>query len=280
MPYKVRLKNINPDFTFVPPPESSWSDEMADDAALIFLMNRVAVAGYGDESIVEFPEIEIIYGNKRVTVTTVHGQLIYNDPHLPNQQNLKIVPEELIRLLADKPLKEVSREPVRDAGPEVRYQEQSSWGKVFSGVAVLCMLAIWFVCGRIIYRELSYRPTLIQPHWFIHNAEGQKSLLHKYSGVYVSDYRDGGKVFQILENGKFESYEMWYSRGRNRFILVEQESLPLLIGSQDGKLAFLAGTVHLLLPEDTRTFYLHGDLYRRHNGALNDIGQVIGSNQL
>lgn len=280
MPFKVRLSHINQDFTIEPAPNGSWTDEIADDDALVYLMNRVAVAGHG-QALVEFPEIEITKGSLRVTVTSVKGQLFYNDPHSKNRQNLKVVPEEVIRLLQDKPLDEVfTDDSDPHEMPTVKYQKKSVLTQTLSTLSLLGMLAVIFVCGRVILREFTYRPSLIVEPKFIHTIEGEHAAFKKYSGVFVSAYREGGLVFQLLDNGQFDFYEMWWSPSRNRFILILIESHDTLAGISEGKLAFLAGDYHLIIPADTQSMTLHGITYSRHAGSLNDVGEVVSINTL
>ncbi|MDP4644290.1 MAG: hypothetical protein NWS71_07605 [Opitutales bacterium] len=275
MPFKVRLSHINPDFTVEPVPEGSWTDEMADDDALIYLMNRVAVSEHG-QTLVEFPEIEITKGSQRVTVTSVKGQLFYNDPHSANRQNLKVVPEEVIRLLQDKPLDEVfTNDSEQHEAPTIKYQKKSTVAQVFGVLALLGMAVVMFICGRVILHEFTYRPSLIVEPKFIHTMEGEQVALKKYSGVFVSEYREGGLVFQLLDNGHSDFYEMWWSPERNRFILILTESHDTLVGINEGKLAFLAGDYHLILPTDSQTMTLHGITYQRHEGSLDDVGEVV-----
>lgn len=276
MPFKVRLSHINPDFTVEPLPEASWTDDVADENALVYLMNRVAVAGHG-QTLVEFPEIEITKGSQRVTVTSVKGQLFYNDLGSPNRQNLKVVPEEVIRLLQDKPLDEVftNDSEVEDASPTIKYQKKSNLAQVFGVLSLLGVLVVVFICGRVVLREFTYRPSLIVEPKFIHTMEGEQVALKKYSGVFVSEYREGGLVFQLLDNGHSEFYEMWWSPERNRFILILTESHDTLAGVNEGKLAFLAGDYHLMIPTDSQTMTLHGITYHRHEGSLDDVGEVV-----
>ena len=183
MSYKVRLSQINPDFSFQPPPEGDWTNTIEDDDGLIFLMNRVAVAASQD-ALVDFPEIEITKGSRRVNVTAVSGQLIYNDAHTSSRQNLKVIPDEVIRLLEGKPLDEVflDADEKEIEAPEVRYRKSIGTPK-FKAMALAVMLGSLCWAAFVIKQEYGTSETLIGTPRFIHNTEGAEEVLKNYQGV-------------------------------------------------------------------------------------------------
>ncbi|HAV12233.1 MAG TPA: hypothetical protein DCX06_01890 [Opitutae bacterium] len=276
MPYKVRLSHINKDFTFDPYPEGYWSDQVPDDSGLIFLMNRVAVAA-SQHATVEFPEIEINKEGRRVTVTAVNGQLIYNDTHTAHCQNLKVIPDEVIRLLEDKPLDQVFvGRGDEDSGAKLGSYRKARYSLAFQIIIFAMMLGSLFWAGVVYHNEFVVNQSLTEPLEFEAEPDLEDINTSKtFSGVYYNEIRDGGTVFRISSNGIFEYYEMWYSKQTGLYELHRRLHLPFIVGKHNGELAFLAGEVHLLMPVSDDTIALHNDVYQRSQGPLETFGNVV-----
>ncbi len=276
MHYTVHFSHINPDFSVEQRPEAPWSMEAESDEDMIFLMNRVAVTT-SQCKVLDFPEMEITVRNKRVTVTSIEGLLYYSDPSSANRRNLKVVPEEVIRLLADVPLEEVFRDA--SDSEEVRsvpYCRKSNGKRVFRLVVFCVMGAALGFLGRVVWKELIEKPSLLRIGHFIPSIEGNEKILEECSAVYVNEYAEGGLAFQLTENGQADFYEIWYSQERQHYVLVPTESLKVQVGTHAGETALLAGQIHLMLPrQDRESIYLHDLLYRRHHGLLQDLGEVL-----
>ena len=81
-------------------------------------------------------------------------------------------------------------------------------------------------------------------------------------------------LFELSKDGNFSSYEMWFSKTRNRFVLVPVESHIVTAGLYQGVDALLAGEVDLLeLKEDA--IVLHGQHFRRLGKKLSSVGEVL-----
>lgn len=113
MLYSVSFRYINPDFTCDSLEGGVWHAEYTDDEAFITALNRLAIAS-SEPAVVDFPEAEVRAKNKRVTVRAINGQLYYTDLHSQNRKNLKVVPVEIVRLIAGLSLEEVFRSETTD----------------------------------------------------------------------------------------------------------------------------------------------------------------------
>lgn len=276
MPYKVRLSHINPDFGIEPTPETPWSVDVETDDEMVLLLNRVAITS-SQEPAADCPELEILVGSKRLLVTAVGGQLYFTEPYSANRQSLKVVPDEIIRLLQNKPLEEVFIEAEAEEAP-VRYSGGASGGSpLFKVILWLILLSIMGLSGGVVWKELSYRPRLVIAPDFIPSLSSDSELLRELYGVYVSEYREGGLAFELAEDGRFKLYEMWYSAKRGRFTLVQVASLDVQIGMHADESALLAGEMHLLLPQEEDVISMHGIAFHRHLGVLEEIGEVLTS---
>jgi hypothetical protein len=277
MHYNVQLTNINPDFSVEPKPEEPWTVRVDSDEEMIFLMNRVAVTS-SQETMLEFPELEITVFNKRVLVTAIEGMLYYTEPRSENRQNLKVIPQEVICLLANKPFEEISpdaspAEVNASAANLVKGRGLFSWP-----VLLLACLVLAIGGGGVLLKKLTIRPSLVGVPRFIPVFVGEKEVIDRFSDVYASEYSQGALVFRLTQDGQAEFYEMWRSEESKRFILVETESLKLQVGAHEGKVALLAGGVHLLVPKDDNLILFDGNEYKRHRGQLNEIGEVLKLN--
>ncbi|MGJ8651635.1 MAG: hypothetical protein ACSHX8_00040 [Opitutaceae bacterium] len=285
MSYKVRISHINPDFSFDPLPESSWVDEIPNEEGLIFLLNRIAVAALKG-SPDEYPEVEIICEGKRVNVTVLSdGQLLYNDKHSNNQQNLKVIAEDVIRLLENVPLVQIflSRD-VEDKSMPVQHGLNSIAGLKLHLRALLVMCVTLLICGSLIYKDLVNETAWIEtPEFTVETSESAKELsayhdeLSAYHGVYVNAFCEGGLLFEIKRGGTCNFYEMWNLPNSSGYGLISLQSLPLAVGRSEGEIAFLAGELHMLRPLDHQTIQLHNLLYLRYDGPLKSVGELVAA---
>ena len=273
MPYKIRLTHIHSDYSVEPTPTKSWSVRIEEDEELVLMMNRVAITS-SQHPVVDFPTMEITLGSTRVVVTAVSGQLYYTDPNSPNRQNLKVIAEEAIQLLHGNPLEIVFQpEAEAETSKPVRYRP-SGMGPWPKAVLLLSMAVIVGFCVKVIKDHLGYRPSLVASIRFIPSIGGGE-VFREVHGIYVDQYREGGLVLEVTKEGHFNLYEMWHSKERGGFILLLIESHEVLVGSQDGQQALLAGEVFLLLPQHGEKLFLNGIMFRRYLGTLKDIGEVL-----
>jgi len=279
MDYKVSVTHINSDLTAEPPPEGPWEEVLHTDEALVLLLNRVAVATT-QTTFLDIPQVEITVGHKRATVSAIAGQLFYNDAHSKNHQNLKVIADEVLGLLADKPLEEIftdSTEDDKEEGVDRYLMNYRSTGlsSMFSFIFLLVLCSVIGICGRVLWLEFSIQPSLIKPNQFIPILDGEAEIIRKYSDIYVNEYREGGSVFEIDETGLIVFYELWYSEEVNGFVLKQTESFDLQVGTEMNEVAMLAGEYHLLLPKGPDLISLHDLEYKRLRGQLGELGQVV-----
>ena len=105
-------------------------------------------------------------------------------------------------------------------------------------------------------------------------------MLKNYQGVYLSAVKEGGYVLELSASGQLDLYEMWYSKQQQSYVLVLTQSYPLLVGSHDGKLAFLGGEYHLLEVVSDGVLQLHNIMYRQQNAPLTVLGKVVSAHDV
>jgi hypothetical protein len=104
----------------------------------------------------------------------------------------------------------------------------------------------------------------------------ESEVLRRYADVYVSEYREGAMLFELTREGLFTRYEMWHSKERNGFVLVSLDAYYVQVGLHEGRTAMLADEILLLELVDYENISLLGVNFRRHNGKLESIGEVLG----
>jgi len=140
---------------------------------------------------------------------------------------------------------------------------------------VLLIVLLAVLCNTVIstWKQLTEGPALVPDFEFTPGAIAGESI-RAYSGLYVEDYQEGGKVIELTNEGQFKLYEMWRSAELAGFTLQQVESLPLRLGSQGDKPALMAGDFYLLLPKGDDRILLNNILFRRHSGPLDNIGKL------
>ncbi len=277
MHYTLTVRHINEDFSIPSSTDTTeWQTSFEDNADLILFLNRVAIAT-SQSAPVDFPEIEIFVDQSfnRFLVKAIQGQLYFTDPHSQNRRDLKVIPEEAIRLLAGKPLEEVFLHEGEDLGYTPIPQKKSRWPVFLLRQAIVLISIIVVVLSlRYTINEVQERESLIEVPRFVQDLESEGPLLRAYADVYVSEYREGATVFELERDGTFTLYELWFSQGQNGFVLVPVASHEVSAGLHNGRPAFLAGQYHLLKLKD-ESIELHDVNYRRHGKKLSTIGEVL-----
>lgn len=277
MQYSASYRYINPDFSCAQLEGGTWSAEYAGEEAFITALNRMAIAS-SQHAVVDFPEVEVKAKNKRVTVRAINGQLFYTDLHSQNRKDLKVVPFEIVRLIAGLPLEEVFRSEKAD-DEEVylppKHKHRRGASPLTKLLAVIIMCVILAICTKLVWEDLTHLPRLHSAPHFIPSLGSEGEVLRKYADVYVSEYREGAVLFELTREGQFTRYEMWFSPERNRFVLVPMDVHKVQVGLHAGKTALLADEIHLLTPLGDEAIKLHGVTFQRHHSELSSIGEVL-----
>ena len=277
--YKVRVSDINPDFSWDPEPVGTWLKVCEHQDDLVLLLNRIAIAttqGCGAEP----PVAEITWGSQRVRVQVLNGFLYYSDLACTSRSNLKILAEEVVSLLSgeqtDAGLQgyQAVADQERSCDTEIRYRANSHRGRFFLLVACCAVTAF---CGYLVLNALLSKPLLVGPPPFTSQEIAGDSLLSDLCGVYVSDFRDGGYVCEIHPEGDFVLYEMWRLERRAGFVLVVVETLALLEGMHYDAPALLAGGVRLIRPLKDGDISMQNIRMMKYAGSVKEIGEIIES---
>lgn len=275
MLYQVRLSHIHPDYSVEPPPVDTWSAVVEGDDDLIVMMNRVAITSSQNPSH-EYPVIDVVAGSIRATITVIGGQLYYTDPNAPNRSNIKVVADGALLLLHGSSFESVlqAEAAMEDEAPATTgAYRPSGIGPRVRATLLVVLLTIFGCMVTTTWQQLAYRPSLVPDFEFTPGAIAGVGI-RAYSGIYVEGYQEGGQVLELTDEGQFKLYEMWHSTELAGFTLIQIESLPLRLGSQGDKPALMAGDFFLLLPRDEDRILMSGVLFRRHIGALGDVGKV------
>jgi hypothetical protein len=274
MPYQVRLSHIRPDYSVEPPPTETWSAVVEDDDDLIVMMNRVAITSSQNMSH-EYPVLDVVAGSIRATITVIGGQLYYTDPNAPNRSNIKVVADGALQLLHGSSFESVLQAEVVDdqetfaagayrrpgIGPRVR------------GVLLVILLVSLLGAVSFTWQQLTHRARLVPSAEFVPGAVAGLSI-RAYAGVYFEGFQEGGIVLELTNEGLFKLYRMWHSAETGGFTLKQVESLSVKLGAQYGKPALMADEYYLLLPRRDEKILMGNTLLQRHQGALEDIGEL------
>ena len=280
MPYQVHLSHINADYSVVPLPIGTWSSLLEDDDDLIILLNRVAITSSQHPSH-EYPIITVVAGSIRATITVIGGQLYYTDPNALNRSNIKVVADGVMQLLKGSSFESVLQSDAATILEEAELADNKSrrsWfgPRVRGHLLVVLLIVLLAVLSNTVistWKQLTAAPNLVPVFDFTPGAIAGESI-RAYSGLYMEDYQEGGKVIELTGGGQFKLYEMWRSAVLEGFTLKQVESLPLRLGSKGDKPALVAGEFYLLLPKEEDRMLLNGILFRRHFGALDNIGNL------
>jgi len=275
--YRLRFTNIDPQFGTEAEAEAhAWSAE-ADEEEFRRLLNRLAIAT-SETAVVDFPEVEITRGTRRAKVTSVGGELFYSDFNSPSRQNLKVVPVEVVRLLKDLPLHEVFAEaekPEPEIRPRVRLRRPHRKGGWKAGLLAGCFV-VFIICVNSIRRDLTDRPRLFDaPEYEVLPAPRAESMLAEWSGVYVSEFREGGMVVELERDGSFRVFEMWTGEDGGGYDLATVRSGRCTPAVHEGANVFVLGGTHILEPFGAESMRLHGIVFHRFFEPLREIGEVV-----
>lgn len=282
MAYHLRLSNISRNFSLEDGAEVLWTIDVDSPEEFARILNRVAIATSGTERpVVDFPEVEVTVGTRRAVITSIGGELYYTDPRSPNRQNLKVVPEEALRLLDNLPLEQVfgsgPTEEEEDAAPRARYKGAPGRGR-FRRALLAGLFVITMVCLYTVWDTLSYEPRLyVKPDFSPAPRDRGEALLAEWTGVYVSEYREGGRVFELERDGRFEMFELWHSAEESGFRLYPVQRTAAVPGTTDGEPVFLIDGAHLLKPLADDRMELHGVPFERHFGSIGQLGEIAES---
>jgi hypothetical protein len=277
MQFSATFRHIDKDFGFEALELGRWSEDYEDEESFILALNRMAIAS-SQQSVFDFPEVEVRAKLRRVTIRAIDGQLYYSDFNSQHQKDLKVVPDEVVSLLGGTPIEGVFQaqesEPTTYVPPQLKpYRNERN--RYITVGALILMLVVLGICSQFIWHDVSQPARLHTAPQFIPSLSEESEVLRKYADVYVSEYREGAMLFELTREGQLSRYEMWHSKQRNGFVLVRVDSSPLQVGRHNGELAMLAGEIYLLVPQGDEMLSLLGVHYRRHHGALTSIGELL-----
>ncbi|WP_269526640.1 hypothetical protein [Coraliomargarita parva] len=276
MAYHLRLSNIHPDYSIETHCDESWTAEVDSNEDFCMVLNRVAIATSLTPA-VEIPEVEVTYGTKRVHVTSIGGELFYSDLNSQSRQNVKVVADEVVQLLHNTSWEDIfnAREEEEEAGPRpVRYRK-SGLGPFVKSLFLLVLAGVTVFSFYSVWRTLSDQPSLVAiPDFTPAPVVRSRSLLSEWSGVYVSEYREGAQVFELKRTGNFSLYEIWSSHASGKNILVPVRESPARAGLHGDQLSILAGEKDLMVPLGEQILKLHGVSFTRHYGPLSQLGEI------
>jgi len=277
MQYSATFRHIDKDFGFDALDLGKWNTEYEDEEDFILALNRMAIAS-SQHTVVDFPEVEVCAGSKRVIIRSINGLLFYTDLNSQNRKDLKVIPIEIIRLIEGKPLEEVFKRD-EEMGvdvyipPKQQYRSNSTWST--QAIALIIMLVVLGFCSKLIWKDVTHTPRLHTAPQFIPSLIEESDVLRQYAGVYVSEYREGAMLFELTRKGQFSRYEMWFSEERNGFVLLSVDSYLVQVGLHKGSTAMLADEIYLLTPKGDEIITLFGINFSRHHGDLASIGEVL-----
>lgn len=278
MPYDIRVSHITSEYTIEPDQTQEWSVTLSNRDEIILLLNRIAIATT-QYPVVEFPEVKITRETRRVIIRAISGQLYYSEVHSDTRKDLKVIPEEAIRLLEGQSIEQAfaRKEEVEAYLPGASQHSRSS--KLVSRLIMSLCTVIFFAAAFYSWSVWSQTSSLITTPRFIHILENEGELFREYADVYISEQREGAMVFELLDDGTLTIYELWFSTERNRFVLFTLESHRVLGGLQGGEPALLAGDFHLFQLA-SEGMVLHGTVFTRYHKPLSTLGEVMKSRQL
>jgi len=276
--YQLRFSNIDSEFRLEGGEKSDgWTATVESEEEFCRLLNCVAIAT-SEMTAVDFPEVEITRGTRRAKVTSVGGELFYSDFNSTSRQNLKVVPVEVIRLLKNLPLSEVFAEtekPRPETTPRVRYRASRMSGGWRAGLLAGCFV-IMLVCVNSIWRELTDKPRLFEePDYDALPDARAESMLAEWSGVYVSEFREGAMAVELNRDGSFRVFEMWSAEAGNNFDLATIRSGLCRPAVREGAEVFILNGTHVLAPFGEASLRLHGIVFHRFFEPLSEIGEVV-----
>jgi len=277
MQYSATFRHIDRDFSFEDLEFGKWNAEYESEEDFVLALNRMAISS-SQNTVVDFPEVEVRAKSARVIIRAIDGQLFFTDIHSQNRKDLKVVPVEILRLIDGRSLEEVfKREEALEDDVYVppKHHDRSGAGWLSKLVAVLLMLVVLSFCAHFTWKDIAHAPRLHAAPQFIPSLSEESDVLRKYADVYVSEYREGAMIFELTREGQFSRFEMWHSEERNRFVLIPVDSYPVQVGAHNGETAMLADEVYLLMPEGDEIMTLHGVSFNRHHADLASIGEVL-----
>lgn len=273
MRYDIRVSHVAEDYTISDEGSELWACRIGDPGDLKLLLNRVAIATT-QYPVVDFPEVRISWDSHHVHIRAINGALYYTELKSDHRRDLVVTPDEVVRLLEGQPVEQALR---RDPGEE-DYIPPASGGQLGTGQfkRALLVLSLVLLVASIFYswRTLSEQVRLVKAPNFVPTMENEGELLRQYADVYVSEYREGGAVFELTEDGRFSIYELWYSPAEEEYNLVPVDSYRASGGLYKGAPALLAGEAHLLELSGDKIF-LQGVPYERHGKQLSSLGDVL-----
>jgi hypothetical protein len=275
MPYFATFLHIDQNFEFNDLESGKWNVEYQRQEDFVLALNRMAIAS-SQHAVVEFPEVDVRLGHTRVTVRAINGQLFYTDVNSQNHKDLKVVPAEVIDLMAGKNVNEVFRRDEEEAEyvlPKGQKYRDRSW--LTQAIALVIMLVILSFSMQSIWQDVTSAPRLRTAPEFIPSSSQGSEILRQYADIYISEYREGAMFFELTREGQFSRYEMWFNAELETFVLVPIDTHSVKVGTHDGKTAILASDIYLLIPKDGESIELHGIHYMRHHGELTDLGELL-----
>ena len=272
--YDIRVSHIGEDYATTDEDSHVWTRTIEEPSELILLLNRIAIATT-QFPFVDFPEVRISWDSHHVDIRVINGKLYYTELKSSHRKDLVVTPDEVIRLLEGQPVEQALR---RDPQEDV-YIRPISGGNFdtrrIRNAFFWASLALLAASIFYSWRSLSQQVLLVKAPHFVHTMENEGELLRKYADVYLSELREGGTVFQLTEDGKFSTYELWYSRSEKAYNLVPTGSFHVSAGLHQGEPALLAGEIHLMELSGDK-IVLHGKPYQRYGKELSTLGDVLG----
>lgn len=274
MSYEIRVTHICEDFTITDVHSEVWKRSIDNSDDLTLLLNRVAIATT-QFSVVEFPEVQIQWESRRVLIRAISGKLYYTEHGSSHRKDLVVVPEEILRLLEGQSVEQaLHRDPEEDVYSRPAFAGSAYGSSKFKRNFLLLTLIIFGCSLYYSWNVLTESSTLLESPRFVATMEKQGELLRQYADVYVSELREGATLFQLTEEGKFTTYEMWFSKDRKKRVLIPMEVHQVVAGFYKGEDALLAGEIHVLqLKADT--IVLHGMTYKRFGKKISELGEVL-----